>query len=93
MQSSSNKSSFTPLKKMLRIFSGTPSQQQVSTGQGKSAMPTGRQVSSFTLIELLIVIGILAILTAAVVIVLNPTELLKQGRDSTRMTDLASLSK
>ncbi|MFA7202052.1 MAG: prepilin-type N-terminal cleavage/methylation domain-containing protein, partial [Candidatus Paceibacterota bacterium] len=48
---------------------------------------------SFTLIELLVVIGILAILTAAVVIVLNPTELLKQGRDSTRMTDLASLSK
>ena len=48
---------------------------------------------SFTLIELLIVIGILAILTAAVVIVLNPSELLKQGRDSTRMTDLASISK
>ena len=51
------------------------------------------RTASFTLIELLIVIGILAILTAAVVIVLNPTELLKQGRDSTRMTDLASLSK
>lgn len=49
--------------------------------------------SSFTLIELLIVIGILAILTAAVVLVLNPSELLKQGRDSTRMTDLASLHK
>lgn len=49
--------------------------------------------SSFTLIELLVVIGILAILTAAVVLVLNPSELLKQGRDSTRMTDLASLSK
>ena len=48
--------------------------------------------TSFTLVELLIVIGILAILTAAVVIVLNPAELLKQGRDSTRMTDLASLS-
>ncbi|MFA7201381.1 MAG: type II secretion system protein, partial [Candidatus Paceibacterota bacterium] len=80
MQSFSNKSSFTPLRKMPRIFSYTPSQQQVSTGQGTS-------VRSFTLIELLIVIGILAILTAAVVIVLNPTELLKQGRDSTRMTD------
>ncbi|MFA7202022.1 MAG: type II secretion system protein, partial [Candidatus Paceibacterota bacterium] len=44
-----------------------------------------RSKSSFTLIELLIVIGILAILTAAVVLVLNPTELLKQGRDSKRM--------
>ncbi len=48
---------------------------------------------SFTLIELLVVIGILAILTAAVVLVLNPSELLKQGRDSTRMTDLASMNK
>lgn len=51
-----------------------------------------KQQSSFTLIELLIVIGILAILTAAVVLVLNPTELLKQGRDSTRASDLASLT-
>ncbi len=52
-----------------------------------------KRYQSFTLIELLIVIGILAILTAAVVIVLNPTELLRQGRDSTRMTDMASLHK
>jgi type II secretory pathway pseudopilin PulG len=49
--------------------------------------------SSFTLVELLVVIGILAILTAAVVIVLNPAELLKQSRDSQRTTDLASVSK
>ncbi len=52
----------------------------------------GVGVHSFTLIELLIVIGILAILTAAVVIVLNPAELLRQGRDSTRMTDVASVA-
>jgi type II secretory pathway pseudopilin PulG len=47
---------------------------------------------SFTLVELLVVIGILAILTAAVVIVLNPAELLKQSRDSKRTTDLANLN-
>jgi type II secretory pathway pseudopilin PulG len=47
---------------------------------------------SFTLVELLVVIGILAILTAAVVIVLNPAELLRQSRDSKRTTDLASLN-
>jgi type II secretory pathway pseudopilin PulG len=47
---------------------------------------------SFTLVELLVVIGILAILTAAVVILLNPAELLKQSRDSKRTTDLASLN-
>ena len=45
----------------------------------------------FTLIELLIVIGILAILTAAVVVVLNPAELLKQARDAQRLSDLDSV--
>lgn len=45
----------------------------------------------FTLVELLIVIGILAILTAAVVIVLNPAELLKQARDSQRLSDLDAM--
>ena len=42
----------------------------------------------FTLIELLIVIGILAILVAAVVVVLNPAQLLAQARDGQRMSDL-----
>jgi prepilin-type N-terminal cleavage/methylation domain-containing protein len=42
----------------------------------------------FTLVELLVVIGILAILTAAIVIILNPAELLKQARDSQRLSDL-----
>lgn len=44
-----------------------------------------------TLVELLIVIGILAILATAVVLVLNPAELLKQARDSNRVSDLSSL--
>ncbi len=47
--------------------------------------------SSFTLIELLVVIAILAVLATAVVLVLNPAQLLAQGRDSTRLSDLASL--
>jgi hypothetical protein len=34
----------------------------------------------------------LAILTAAVVLVLNPAELLKQSRDATRMSDLGSIN-
>ena len=46
----------------------------------------------FTLVELLIVIAILAILSVAVVVVLNPAELLKQARDSTRISDLASVN-
>lgn len=45
----------------------------------------------FTLIELLIVIGILGILAAAVVVVLNPGELLAQARDSTRIDDMGKI--
>ena len=45
----------------------------------------------FTLIELIIVIGILAILATVVVLVLNPAQLLAQARDSQRMSDLSSV--
>ncbi len=45
----------------------------------------------FTLIELLIVIAIIAILAVAVILTLNPAELLRQSRDSTRVSDMATL--
>ncbi len=45
----------------------------------------------FTLIELLIVIGILAILATAVILVLNPAQILAQARDSQRISDLSSV--
>ncbi|MCL4404342.1 type II secretion system GspH family protein [Patescibacteria group bacterium] len=48
--------------------------------------------NGFTLIEILVVIALLAVLATAVVLVLNPAELLKEGRDSTRLSDLASLN-
>ena len=48
--------------------------------------------SSFTLIELLIVIGILAILVASVIVILNPAQLLAQARDSKRQQDLSALN-
>lgn len=47
---------------------------------------------SFTLIELLIVIAILVILAVVVILTLNPSELMAQGRDSTRLSDMASLN-
>lgn len=46
----------------------------------------------FTLIELLIVIAIVAVLAVAVVLTINPAELLKQARDSSRISDLAALN-
>mgnify|MGYP001031061300 CR=1 FL=1 len=45
----------------------------------------------FTLIELLVVIALIAVLAVAVVLSLNPAELLKQGRDSTRISDLSAI--
>lgn len=42
----------------------------------------------FTLIELLVVIAIVATLAVVAVLVLNPAQLLRQGRDSNRISDL-----
>lgn len=43
------------------------------------------------MIELLVVIGILAILAAIIVLALNPIELLRQARDSRRLSELRSI--
>lgn len=48
-------------------------------------------VKGFTLIELLIVIAIVAILSVVVVLTLNPAELLRQSRDSNRISDMSTL--
>lgn len=45
----------------------------------------------FTIIELLIVIAILAVLMIAVIVAINPAELLNQSRDSTRFSNLSSI--
>jgi type II secretory pathway pseudopilin PulG len=45
------------------------------------------------LTELLIVIGILAVLVAAVVVALNPAQLLAQARDAKRLADTVALNK
>jgi prepilin-type N-terminal cleavage/methylation domain-containing protein len=46
----------------------------------------------FTLIELLIVIGILSILSVAVVMVINPTEIIRQTRDTQRLTEINTIN-
>ena len=61
--------------------------------QNSSALPKSiTSQESFTLIELLIVIGILAVLVSAVVVTLNPAQLLAQARDSKRQQDLSALN-
>ena len=52
-----------------------------------------QKIQSFTLVELLIVIAILAILAAAVVIVINPGEMMAQARDAERISSIESLKK
>jgi len=52
---------------------------------------SNKSYKGFTLVELLIVISILAALAAAVVVVINPAEMLRQGRDATRMGNIGTL--
>ena len=44
--------------------------------------------SAFTLVELLVALGIVAVLSTVVIVTLNPAELMKQARDSNRISDL-----
>lgn len=53
---------------------------------------TVKRRSGFTLIELLIVIAIIAILAIVVVLVLNPIQLFLKARDSSRLSDLPTLT-
>lgn len=48
---------------------------------------------SFTIVELLIVVGIIGILAVATVVVLNPFEYIKESRDAVRINDLESINK
>jgi len=50
-----------------------------------------KRQKGFTLLELLIVITIIAIMSVALVFVLNPIEILKKSRDTQRMADLSTL--
>ena len=53
---------------------------------------SSRSEEGFTLIELLVVIAIIAILAVVVVLTLNPAEMLKQSRDSNRVSDVDTLT-
>lgn len=66
----------------LKKFVPSPVKGQLSHVKGSSG---------FTLLELLIVIAIIAILSIALVFMLNPAETLKKARDAQRISDLKSV--
>jgi prepilin-type N-terminal cleavage/methylation domain-containing protein len=55
------------------------------------SLPVKEKIAGFTLIELLIVIAIIAILSIVVVLTVNPAEMLRQSRDSQRVSDFSTL--
>jgi prepilin-type N-terminal cleavage/methylation domain-containing protein len=59
-------------------------------GEKEEKMNTRR---GLTLIELLVVIVIVGILAAVVMLAINPAEMMRRGRDSTRMEDLETVRK
>ncbi len=49
-------------------------------------------MKGFTLVELLVCITIVSIISAIVMIIINPVEVNKRGRDATRLADFANIS-
>ena len=58
-----------------------------------SSHSQSKSQASFTLIELLITLAVIAILMTVVVISINPSEMMKRNRDVRRLADLNSLNK
>ncbi|OHB20431.1 MAG: hypothetical protein A2939_04465 [Parcubacteria group bacterium RIFCSPLOWO2_01_FULL_48_18] len=57
----------------------------------KNCSRNRRKTGGFTLLEMIIVVGIIAVLSAVVIFVLNPAETLKKSRDAQRLSDLATV--
>ena len=53
---------------------------------------SNQRANGFTLLELLIVVGILGILASVVVLVLNPAEIMRRAQDGKRLSDIGSLN-
>jgi len=74
----------------------TIKEQQVTTGN-EMVRERSKHVASarrgFTLVELLVVIAIIAILAAVVMIAINPLEVMRKGRDATRLQDMENVRK
>ena len=58
---------------------------------GDAIAARGNSQKGFTLVELLVVIAVVAVLATATIVLLNPSEILRQTRDSNRISDLTTL--
>ena len=63
----------------------------VNKDQGPALTPKLNSVSGFTLIEILVVIGLIAVLAGVVLVAVNPSRQFAQGRDSQRNSNLNAL--
>lgn len=61
------------------------------TGLESRQISNKQKSKGFTLLELLIVVSIIAILSVALVLVLDPAETLRKSRDSQRISDLSTI--
>lgn len=52
-----------------------------------------KTAKGFTLIELLVVIAVIGVLAAVILLAINPAELLRKARDSTRLQETTNLRK
>jgi len=71
-------------------FTPTPERELLKFG-AKSA--DSRSVWGFTVLEFLVILGILGVVASAAVFLLNPVELFREARDRQRIADVAELKK
>jgi|GEM_PF-919563 len=64
-----------------------------SISSPKATGLSSRVRAGFTIIELLMVIGILGILSTIILLVINPAQLIKQAADANRITELNQINK
>lgn len=74
------------VRRLNAVFSHRFTPQPVASDGSSRA-----KIRGFTLLELLIVIAILAIISIALILVLNPAETLRKSRDTQRISDLSTL--